>query len=116
VPTVKLFFVESEVFECGSAFGVIPGVGEKNPSNVPQDGVNLGHFEASLSTTNEKACCLSESAFQHCKLRKGNRQEKLVNGRHLAAGKDSNSQPNCSGGLAARIIDSLAPFSPMAMR
>jgi hypothetical protein len=48
VPRVKLFFVETKVFERGGAFGVIPSVGEQDSSNVPEDGVNGGHSEILL--------------------------------------------------------------------
>jgi hypothetical protein len=40
---MKLFFVEVEVLERRGAFIVVPGVGEKNSSNIPKDGVNFRH-------------------------------------------------------------------------
>jgi hypothetical protein len=44
---VEFFFVETKVFEGGDALGVVPGVGEQNAADVPEDGVNFGHGQTS---------------------------------------------------------------------
>jgi hypothetical protein len=50
VARVKLFLVETKVFERRGAFGVIPSVAEENSSNIPENGVDFRHLKFSLSS------------------------------------------------------------------
>ena len=43
MPRMKLFLIQTKVFKRLRAFGVIPGVGEKNSSNIPKNGANFRH-------------------------------------------------------------------------
>src|ERR1039458_4806057 len=43
VPRVKLFIVETKVFERSHAFGAVPGVAQQHSSYVPKDGMNGRH-------------------------------------------------------------------------
>jgi hypothetical protein len=43
MPRLKLFGVETKVFERSRALGAIPRIAEQHSSDVPKNGVNGGH-------------------------------------------------------------------------